>query len=110
GTMAEMWSGVEKVAKLPPDTMLYCGHEYTIANAQFALSIEPGNAALQARAKEVAALRAAGKPTLPTKLSDELATNPFIRAGSAEIRKNLGLEGAENWQVFGEVRERKNRA
>lgn len=110
GSMAEMWSGLEKILKLPADTMLYCGHEYTVANAKFALTVEPGNAALQARAKEVEALRAAGKPTLPTRLSDELATNPFLRVDSAEIRKNVGLEGANDWQVFGEVRERKNRA
>lgn len=109
GTMAEMWSGIEKVAKLPPETKLYCGHEYTIANAKFALTVEPGNAALQARMKEVEAHRAAGKPTLPTRLADELATNPFIRADSAEIRKVIGMEGASNAEVFGEVRERKNR-
>lgn len=109
GSMAEMWSGIEKVAKLPPETMLYCGHEYTIANAKFALTVEPGNAALQARAKQVEELRAAGKPTLPTKLADELATNPFIRVDSAEIRKVIGMENASNAEVFGEVRERKNR-
>ncbi len=110
GSMAEMWSGIEKIAKLPPETMLYCGHEYTIANGQFALTVEPGNAALQARMKEVEALRAAGKPTLPTKLADELATNPFIRAESEEIRRTIGMESASNAEVFGEVRERKNRA
>lgn len=110
GTMQEMWNSLEKIAKLPPETILYCGHEYTSANAEFSLTIEPGNAALQARVKEVAALRADGKPTLPTKLSDELATNPFIRVDSAEIRRNLGLENAADWEVFAEVRERKNRA
>ena len=110
GTMQEMWSGVEKVARLPADTVLYCGHEYTVANAEFALTIEPGNAALKTRAEEVRALRAAGKPTLPTRVDLERETNPFIRIDSAEIRKTLGLENAENWQVFAEVRERKNRA
>ncbi|MCB1511590.1 MAG: hydroxyacylglutathione hydrolase [Hyphomicrobiaceae bacterium] len=110
GSMAEMWSGIAKIAKLPPETVLYCGHEYTVANAKFALSVEPGNSALQARAIAVAALRAEGKPTLPTTLADELATNPFIRADSPEIRKNLDMANAEDWQVFGEVRERKNRA
>lgn len=110
GTMAEMWSGVEKVAKLPPETVLYCGHEYTVANAEFALTIEPGNTALQKRTAEVKALRAAGKPTLPTRVDIERETNPFIRVSSPEIRKNLGLETADDWQVFAEVRERKNRA
>ncbi|MEM9028689.1 MAG: hydroxyacylglutathione hydrolase [Pseudomonadota bacterium] len=110
GTMQEMWGGVEKVAKLPADTVLYCGHEYTVANAEFALTIEPGNAALQARAEDVQARRAAGQPTLPTRVDIERETNPFIRVNSPEIRRNLGLETAEDWQVFAEVRERKNRA
>ena len=109
GSMDDMWGSIEKVAKLPPETILYCGHEYTIANAKFALTVEPDNAALQARAKQAEELRAAGKPTLPTKLADELATNPFIRADSAEIRKVIGMESASNADVFAEVRERKNR-
>ena len=108
-SMEAMWNSIEKVAKLPPETMLYCGHEYTIANVKFALTVEPGNAALQARAKEMEALRAQDKPTLPTKLADELATNPFIRADSAEIRSVIGMENASNAEVFAEVRERKNR-
>ena len=106
--MAQMWSGVEKVAKLPADTALYCGHEYTIANAEFAMSVEPGNEALQKRLAAVKALRAAGKPTLPTTVAEELATNPFIRVDSAEIRANVGLEGASDAEVFAEVRTRKN--
>lgn len=110
GTMQEMWSGVEKVANLPEDTVLYCGHEYTVANAEFAMTIEPENEALKARLEEVKALRAQGKPTLPTRVDLERATNPFVRVKSAEIRKRLGLENAEDWQVFAEVRERKNRA
>lgn len=109
GTMDQMWNSIEKVAALPPETMLYCGHEYTIANAKFALTVEAGNAALQARAKAVEELRGAGRPTLPTKLADELATNPFIRADSAEIRKTIAMESATNAEVFAEVRERKNR-
>jgi hydroxyacylglutathione hydrolase len=109
GSMQGMWNSIEKIAKLPPETVLYCGHEYTSANAAFALTIEPDNPDLQARAKSVAALRAEGKPTVPTRLSDELATNPFIRADSPEIRRNLGLETAADWEVFAEVRERKNR-
>lgn len=108
GSMEQMWGGVEKVAKLPADTALYCGHEYTIANAEFAMSVEPGNKALQERLEKVRELRAAGKPTLPTTVAEELATNPFIRVDSAEIRSNLGLEGASDAEVFAEVRTRKN--
>jgi hydroxyacylglutathione hydrolase len=74
-----MWPALEKLMKLPGDTMIYCGHEYTLSNAKFALTIEPENAALQKRADEVASLRAAGKPTLPVRLDLELATNPFLR-------------------------------
>lgn len=110
GDMRMMWTSLAKLAALPPDTSVYCGHEYTLANARFALTIEPENMALQARAREVEQLRAAGKPTLPTTIGRELAANPFIRPGSADIRRRLGLVTAEYWQVFAEVRERKNKA
>ena len=77
---AVMWESLLKLAALPGSTQIYCGHEYTEANARFALTIEPDNAVLKARAGEVATLRAAGKPTLPTTIAAELATNPFLRA------------------------------
>ena len=109
GTMQQMWHSVDAVGKLPPSTILYCGHEYTVSNAKFAITMEPENEALATRLKEVEALRAAGKATLPTRVDIELATNPFLRPKSAAIRKRLGLEGAEDWQVFAELRERKNR-
>ncbi len=109
GNAEMMWSSLSKLAKLPRETMLYCGHEYTASNAKFAMTIEPENEALQARAAEVAALVAAKKPTLPTRLDVELATNPFLRPHVPAIRRRLGLETAPDWQVFGEIRERKNR-
>ncbi len=84
GTMEQMWSSMQKLAALPPETLVYCGHEYTLSNGRFALSVEPDNAALKARMKEIEALRAAGKPTVPTTVAQELETNPFLRAGSAE--------------------------
>lgn len=84
GTMEQMWSSMQKLAALPPETVVYCGHEYTLSNGRFALSVEPDNAALKARMKEIEALRAAGKPTVPTTVAQELETNPFLRAGSAE--------------------------
>jgi hydroxyacylglutathione hydrolase len=91
GTMEQMWSSMQKLAALPPETVVYCGHEYTLSNGRFALSVEPDNAALKARMKEIEALRAAGKPTVPTTVAQELETNPFLRAGSAqrfaEVRK-----------------------
>ncbi len=110
GNMETMWASLEKIAKLPPATRVYCGHEYTLANAKFALTIEPENTALVARVAEVETLVAAGKPTLPTRVDVELATNPFLRPQSAAIRKRLGMEKAPDWQVFGEIRERKNRS
>jgi hydroxyacylglutathione hydrolase len=110
GNAEMMWHSLRKIAALAPDTLIYCGHEYTVANARFALTIEPDNEALQRRAAEAAELRAQGQPTLPTRLSDELATNPFLRPHVASIRQRLGMETAEDWQVFGEIRERKNRS
>jgi len=83
GTAAEMFESLRKFARLPGDTRVYCGHEYTLSNARFALTVEPENAALRARADEVARLRAAGMTTVPSRLSDELAENPFMRAPDA---------------------------
>jgi len=80
GTAGEMFASLGKLAALPPDTLVCCGHEYTASNARFALSVDPNNAALQARAETVKRLRAAGTPTLPSRLIDELAENPFLRA------------------------------
>jgi len=79
GTAADMQKSLDKLAALPGDTRNYCAHEYTQANCAFALAVEPGNTALQSRAREVESLRAAGRITLPTSLADELATNPFLR-------------------------------
>jgi hydroxyacylglutathione hydrolase len=105
-----MWESLSRLAALPAQTKVYCGHEYTLANARFALTIEPENAKLQARVKHVEAQRAKGEMTLPTTIGLELETNPFLRAASPDIRKRLGLETAPDWKVFAEVRERKNKA
>jgi hydroxyacylglutathione hydrolase len=108
GDAPTMWSSLSKLAALPPETEVYCGHEYTDANCRFELTIEPENAALQARAAEVAANAAKGAPSLPTTIGQELATNPFLRASSPAIQQRLGLEGQALDQVFGEVRRRKD--
>lgn len=84
GTPAQMFNSIAKYGDLPDDTLVCAGHEYTASNAKFALSVEPDNPALKARAAEVQALRAAGKPTLPVKLGQERATNPFLRAPDEE--------------------------
>ena len=80
GTPAEMFASLRKLAALPPDTLVCCGHEYTQSNARFALHVEPANHPLQVRADAVDRLRAEGKPTVPSRLGDELAANPFLRA------------------------------
>lgn len=110
GNAQMMWSSLAKIAKLPPATRLYCGHEYTASNAKFALTIEPENEALQKRALEVQKLVAAGQPTLPTRVDIELETNVFLRPQSPAIRRRLGMPESADWQVFGEMRERKNRS
>ncbi len=107
--MAVMWDSLLKIAALPEDTAVYCGHEYTLANAKFALTIEPGNARLIAHAKQVEDLRANGAASLPTTLGLELAINPFLRAERPEVQAQLGMIGANPADVFAEIRERKNR-
>ena len=108
GTPEMMWASLQKLAALPDDTVVYCGHEYTEANARFALTIEPENAALVSRAEEVSRLRAAGKATLPTTIGLEKKTNPFLRAAEPAIRARLGMETAPDAAVFAEVRRRKD--
>jgi hydroxyacylglutathione hydrolase len=109
GDAKMMWRSLQKLMALPPETRLYCGHEYTRANTKFALTIEPGNAALQARAVEAEELSKKKEPALPTTIARELATNPFLRPSSPEIQKRLGMEGRELWEIFGETRRRKDR-
>jgi hydroxyacylglutathione hydrolase len=108
GTPEMMWNSLEKLLALPDETTIYCGHEYTLANAKFALTVDPGNADLVARAKEVEGLRAVGKPTLPTTLALEKKTNPFLRANDPAIRKLLGMADASSAEVFAEIRRRKD--
>ena len=108
GDPPTMWSSLSKLMKLPDDTRVYCGHEYTEANGRFALTVEPGNADLVTRMAEVRSLRAEGKPTIPSTMGLEKKTNPFLRAASPEIRRVLGLENADNVAVFAETRKRKD--
>lgn len=110
GDAQTMWNSLSKLKALPPETSVYCGHEYTQSNAEFALTVEPGNHQLVARAEEIAALRAKGEPTLPTTIARELDTNPFLRTDSEEIRSRLDMADAEDWEIFGEVRRRKDNA
>lgn len=108
GTMPQMWESLSKLSALPRDTMIYSGHEYTEANARFALTIEPDNPELLARVERIAQLRANGEPTVPSMLSEELATNPFLRAGLSGVKSNLNMSGANDENVFAEIRHRKD--
>lgn len=108
GNAAQLFASIQKIANLPDDTLLYCGHEYTTANGQFAHYVEPNNIALQARLAEVNNLRNLSKPTLPTSLSAEKASNPFLRTNSAEIRQNLNLPNASELEVFTKLRQMKD--
>jgi hydroxyacylglutathione hydrolase len=104
GTPAQMWSSFGKILRWPDATRLYCAHEYTQGNARFALTVEPGNDALVERSAEVARLRGLGRPTVPTTVGAEKATNPFLRAASRELRERVGLPGATDVEVFAKTR------
>ena len=108
GTMPQMWESLQKLAALPPETTICSGHEYTAANARFALTIDPDNPKLISRSEAVETARANGQPTVPSTLAEELATNPFLRAGDARIQDHLGLTGANPAEVFAEIRTRKD--
>lgn len=108
GTPAQMWHSLSKLRRLPRDTRVYCGHEYTANNARFAMTLEPGNAALAKRAAEVTALRGEGQPTVPALMESEIAANPFLRADAPDLRRALHMETADPVEVFAEVRRRKD--
>lgn len=110
GTYPMMWESLLKLRALPNDMRVYCGHEYTASNVKFALGIEPNNPALKARAEEVAKLRAANQPTVPTLIRDEKEANVFLRADVPSVASALGLAGKSPADVFGELRERKNKS
>jgi hydroxyacylglutathione hydrolase len=109
GTMPQMWHSLSKLAALPEDTIVCSGHEYTQANAKFALTVDSGNSALISRANAVNEARKKGLPTVPSTLKEELDTNPFLRADNPEIQANLGMSGATPEEVFAEIRARKDR-
>lgn len=110
GSPEQMWGSLRKILAWPDATRLYCAHEYTQANARFALRVEPGNAALRKRAEEVDRLRAEGRPTVPTTLGLERETNPFLRPWSTGLREAVGLPQADDVAVFAKTRELKDRA
>lgn len=108
GSAAQMWDSLKKLRSLPGSTQVYCAHEYTNANADFALSVDPDNADLQARADAVVKLREAGTPTVPSLLDSETRCNPFLRCDVPSFQKTLGLFGQEAPAVFAELRRQKD--
>jgi hydroxyacylglutathione hydrolase len=114
GTPEQMFASLQKLVSLPEDTKVYCGHEYTLANIGFAKQVEPRNGALQARERRDEGLRKAGKPTLPSTLGEEKATNPFLRcrepAVVESVNKYLGARVSDPVRVFAAIREWKNRS
>lgn len=108
GSPEEMWPSLKRLRALPDDTRVYCAHEYTAANLRFALTVEAGNAELRRRGEAILALRAADKPTVPSLLGEEKATNPFLRADAPAVAAAVDLAGADPVAVFAEVRRRKD--
>ncbi len=109
GTPAQMHASLQKLAALPPETLICSGHEYTASNLRFAETLEPGNAQLMSRVEAVAAQRAKGLPTVPVRLQTELDTNPFLRAHLPAVQASVGLPDADPAIVFAEIRARKDR-
>ncbi len=109
GSPEDMQRSFDKLAKLPDDTKVYCGHEYTLANADFALTVDPDNEKLKARHEKVTAQRQAGEATLPTTIGLEKQTNPYFRTADPALKKALGMEDASPAEVFAEIRGRKDR-
>jgi hydroxyacylglutathione hydrolase len=96
-----MWQSLLKIRNLPADTLIFCGHEYTAANVHFALTIEPKNTALRARARGSRAALEQKKPTIPTTIQQEKSYNPFLRADLHSVQARSDMEGSPPAQVFG---------
>jgi hydroxyacylglutathione hydrolase len=109
GTPAQMWDSLRKLRDLPDDTKIYCGHEYTLANIKFALTIEPDNTVLAAREAQAKRQVQEGQPTIPVTLCDEKLANPFLRADHPEVAAGIGMAGKPAAEVFAEIRARKNK-
>ncbi|MBV8450346.1 MAG: hydroxyacylglutathione hydrolase [Hyphomicrobiales bacterium] len=108
-TPSVLWSSLQRISALPDNTRIWSGHEYTLSNAKFALSVDGNNETLKNRYAKFEKQRAANELTVPTTLAEEKATNPFLRAGDPKVQKAVGMAGADASAVFAELRERKNR-
>ena len=108
GTAKDLWSSLQKIKTLPPETLVYCAHEYSLGNSHFARSLEPENKTLEAYQKELEGKRAENKPTIPSLLSLELEANPFLRTDVPSLQETVGCSQQEEWLVFKKVRELKD--
>ena len=108
GTPEQMWHSLQKLLSWPDQTLIYCAHEYTEANARLALSVEPENADLVSRANEIRIARAQGVPTVPTSMALEKKTNPFLRPHSSNLQETIDLVGQSDVEVFARTRELKD--
>jgi hydroxyacylglutathione hydrolase len=111
GTARQMLASLDALAALPPSTLAYCAHEYTLANIRFALTVEPGNAALRERAARDEATRRRGEPTVPSTIGLELDTNPFLRCDVPQVRASVTgspVDAVDRTAIFAALRERKN--
>ena len=103
-----MWSSLLKIRSLPKETKIYCGHEYTKNNADFALTVEKNNNKLIKRFDEINKLINKNSFTVPTTVEKEIETNPFLRADNDNIKKNLTMNSASTEEIFAEIRKRKD--
>lgn len=105
-----MWNSLQRLAALPDNTLIYCGHDYALENYRFAARLEPRNAAVRARLREIRRLALLRRPTVPSTIAQEKQTNPFLRAGTPEIKAALGMPGASDLEAFAELRRRRDTA
>lgn len=103
-----MWASLQSLAALPPDTLVYCGHDYTLENYEFAVTVEPDNAIVKAKLEQIRVMVEAGEPVVPSTMAQELATNPFLRAVTPEMKRALGMDGAPDAAVFARLRRMKD--
>ena len=108
GTMGQMWSSLSRLRALPSETRVYCAHEYTQSNIRFAVTVDPNNLALRTKEADVKVKRERGEPTVPSRLGEELAANPFLRADQPDLKDALGMANADPVAVFTEIRQLKD--
>ena len=108
GSSEQMWNSLKLLRCLPDETVVYCAHEYTLANSCFAIKIDPENKFLQKKVEEIREKRKLKIPTIPTLLGEEKKTNPFLRADNKSFVKELGFSDKIDWKVFGRIRSMKD--